>query len=101
LDNLLRELAECYAPSDSQGGFNESTILELKKAFLEAYDDDSNGKITLEELAEILPTDQNFLLLFRHKNQTVSTSEFMKVNLLKCSYIIKRRYLSFQCFRQR
>lgn len=83
MDNFLRELAECYASSDTQTGLKESVIQELKEAFLEAYDDDSNGKITLDELAEILPTDQNFLLLFRHKNQSLSSTEFMKVSRLK------------------
>lgn len=47
---------------------------------MDAYDENSDGKISVQELAEILPTDENFLLIFRKDNQVDSTN-FMKVKI--------------------
>lgn len=57
----------------------ESLFDEFKTDILEAYDEDHDGRISVHELAEILPTEENFLLLFRLDNLLESTGDFMKV----------------------
>lgn len=52
---------------------------ELKSCFLEAYDDNQDGKIDIRELAQLLPMEENFLLLFRFDNPLESSVEFMKI----------------------
>lgn len=54
-------------------------LTELKSCFLEAYDDNQDGKIDIRELAQLLPMEENFLLLFRFDNPLESSVEFMKI----------------------
>lgn len=84
-------------------------LLELRQCFMEAYDDNQDGKIDIREvilicfdiivylsavlarwlivfvpacfaqLAQLLPMEENFLLLFRFDNPLDSSVEFMKV----------------------
>lgn len=72
-------------------------LVELKACFMEAYDDNQDGKIDIREvyfcvvyfalllklyflkLAQLLPMEENFLLLFRFDNPLESSVEFMKV----------------------
>lgn len=56
-------------------------LVELKQCFMEAYDDNQDGKIDIRELAQLLPMEENFLLLFRFDNPLESSVEFMKVRL--------------------
>ncbi|CAF1220008.1 unnamed protein product [Rotaria sordida] len=80
LDDLLRELATSVNVNDAGSDLIPDSVLkELKECFLEAYDENEDGKIEIGELAEILPTDENFLLLFRKDNPLESSVEFMKV----------------------
>jgi len=46
---------------------------------MEAYDDNKDGKIDIRELAQLLPMEENFLLLFRFDNPLESSVEFMKL----------------------
>ena len=52
---------------------------ELKSSFMEVYDDNKDGKIDIREMAQLLPMEENFLLLFRFDNPLESSVEFMKV----------------------
>ncbi|XP_069676469.1 calbindin-32 isoform X1 [Periplaneta americana] len=63
---------ECHAVSDAM-------LVELKQCFMEAYDDNQDGKIDIRELAQLLPMEENFLLLFRFDNPLESSVEFMKI----------------------
>ncbi|KPJ07656.1 Calbindin-32 [Papilio machaon] len=54
-------------------------LVELKACFMEAYDDNQDGKIDIRELAQLLPMEENFLLLFRFDNPLESSVEFMKI----------------------
>ncbi|CAK1543571.1 unnamed protein product [Leptosia nina] len=58
---------------------SDSTLVELKACFMEAYDDNQDGKIDIRELAQLLPMEENFLLLFRFDNPLESSVEFMKI----------------------
>ncbi|GLH03566.1 Calbindin-32 [Gryllus bimaculatus] len=58
---------------------SDAMLQELKRCFLEAYDDNQDGKIDIRELAQLLPMEENFLLLFRFDNPLESSVEFMKI----------------------
>lgn len=78
----------------------DEMLTELKACFMEAYDDNQDGKIDIREvriliynrlilksftqhslqLAQLLPMEENFLLLFRFDNPLESSVEFMKVS---------------------
>ncbi|XP_013788379.2 calbindin-32-like isoform X1 [Limulus polyphemus] len=81
LDNFLREFVSSVNTSDiGPEMLSESMLEELKKCFMEAYDDNKDGKIEIRELAQLLPLEESFLLLFRFDNPLESSVEFMKVN---------------------
>ena len=61
---------------------------ELKSSFMEVYDDNKDGKIDIREMAQLLPMEENFLLLFRFDNPLESSVEFMKVQKSEDSSII-------------
>ena len=48
---------------------------------MEVYDDNKDGKIDIREMAQLLPMEENFLLLFRFDNPLDSSVEFMKVRI--------------------
>lgn len=58
---------------------SDSMLAELKESFMEAYDDNKDGKIEIRELAQLLPLEESFLLLFRFDNPLESSVEFMKI----------------------
>ena len=57
----------------------EEVFEDLKARFMEVYDDNKDGKIDIREMAQLLPMEENFLLLFRFDNPLDSSVEFMKV----------------------
>ena len=78
----------------------DSILHELRECFLEAYDENADGRIEIGEvrkfitnelsmktffflicfqLAEILPTEENFLLLFRKNHPLDSSVDFMRI----------------------
>jgi len=80
LDSFLREFVASVNSSDSGPEVISDTMLsELKTCFLEAYDDNKDGKIDIRELAQLLPMEENFLLLFRFDNPLESSVEFMRL----------------------
>uniref|UniRef100_A0A6M2D7X3 Putative calmodulin synganglion overexpressed n=2 Tax=Rhipicephalus microplus TaxID=6941 RepID=A0A6M2D7X3_RHIMP len=80
LDNFLREFVSSVSLSDvGPEVVSESMLEELKECFMEAYDDNKDGKIEIRELAQLLPLEESFLLLFRFDNPLESSVEFMKI----------------------
>lgn len=80
LDGFLREfVASANAHDVSPEVVSDAMLAELKQCFLEAYDDNQDGKIDIRELAQLLPMEENFLLLFRFDNPLDSSVEFMKI----------------------
>jgi len=80
LDDFLREFVTSVNASDcGPEVVSDSMLGELKQCFLEAYDDNKDGKIDIRELAQLLPMEENFLLLFRFDNPLDSSVEFMKL----------------------
>ncbi|XP_036193421.1 calbindin [Myotis myotis] len=70
LQSLVRELQQAR----KKAGLELSSEM---KAFVEQYGQKDDGKIGIVELAHVLPTEENFLLLFRCQ-QLKSCEEFMK-----------------------
>jgi Ca2+-binding EF-hand superfamily protein len=80
LDGFLREFVTSVNVSEcGPEVVSDSMLAELKQCFLEAYDDNKDGKIDIRELAQLLPMEENFLLLFRFDNPLDSSVEFMKL----------------------
>ncbi|KAM6942889.1 calretinin-like [Xenentodon cancila] len=73
LENFFRELetARRGAVVDPSHG----TFKDKMKAFMARFDKNSDGRIEMSELAQILPTEENFLLCFREF--VGSSAEFM------------------------
>uniref|UniRef100_A0A6I8P4U4 Calbindin 2 n=1 Tax=Ornithorhynchus anatinus TaxID=9258 RepID=A0A6I8P4U4_ORNAN len=74
LENFFQELerARKGAGMDSKS----VSFGEKMKEFMQKYDKNSDGKIEMAELAQILPTEENFLLCFRQ--HVGSSAEFME-----------------------
>lgn len=80
LDNFLREFVSSVNVTDvGSETVSETMMAELKESFMEAYDDNRDGKIEIRELAQLLPLEESFLLLFRFDNPLESSVEFMKI----------------------
>ncbi|XP_021358316.1 calbindin-32-like isoform X5 [Mizuhopecten yessoensis] len=80
LDSFLKELVTSINKEDlGPEVVSESALKEAKELILNAFDENRDGKIDIAELAQILPTEENFLLLFRRDHPLDSSVEFMKV----------------------
>ncbi|XP_063708585.1 calbindin-32 isoform X1 [Culicoides brevitarsis] len=80
LDGFLREFVSSANATDvDPEAVTDAMLAELKSCFMEAYDDNQDGKIDIRELAQLLPMEENFLLLFRFDNPLESSVEFMKI----------------------
>ena len=47
---------------------------------MDAYDNNHDGRIDIRELAQLLPLEESFKLLFKFENQVDSSVEFMRVS---------------------
>jgi len=80
LDGFLREFVSSVNATDcGPEVVSDAMLAELKEVFMEAYDDNQDGRIEIRELAQLLPMEENFLLLFRFDNPLDSSVEFMKI----------------------
>lgn len=46
---------------------------------MDAYDNNRDGRIDIRELAQLLPIEESFKLLFKFENQCDSSVEFMRI----------------------
>uniref|UniRef100_A0A8C9T3U1 Calbindin 2 n=1 Tax=Scleropages formosus TaxID=113540 RepID=A0A8C9T3U1_SCLFO len=80
LENFFRELE--IARRGAGVDPSNANFKEKMKEFMQKFDKNADGRIEMSELAQILPTEENFLLCFR---QFVgSSSEFMAVSKNVC-----------------
>ncbi|XP_078283026.1 secretagogin [Rhinoraja longicauda] len=55
-------------------------VQKMKERFMSAYDVTADGKLQIQELANmILPEDENFLLLFRRETPLDNSVDFMRI----------------------
>jgi len=74
---FLKEFLVNLAGMSSTDALSPAGLKELASAFLQEHDKNKDGKISIEELSSILPTDQNFLMVFRYNNPLNSSEDFM------------------------
>ncbi|KAL4234529.1 Calbindin-32 [Mactra antiquata] len=80
LDGFLKELVTSVNTMDvGPEVISDSALRDAKKLVLNAFDENNDGRIDIAELAQILPMEQNFLLLFRRDHPLDSSVEFMKI----------------------
>jgi calretinin len=80
LDGFLREFVRSVVPGDvSDEVVSEAALEDLKQEIMLAYDENGDNRIEIGELAQMLPTDENFLVLFRRDAPLESSVEFMRI----------------------
>lgn len=77
LPTFLKEYMTTIGGISNPEAFTTKGLQELAVEFLNEHDRDRDGRINMEELATLLPTDQAFLLVFREKNPFVTAQNFM------------------------
>lgn len=77
LDDFFRHMMKRLGPQEK---VTEERVQRLKQRFMSAYDVTADGKLQIQELANmILPEDENFLLIFRREAPLDNSVEFMKI----------------------
>ncbi|KAM3872713.1 secretagogin [Diretmus argenteus] len=77
LDDFFRHMMKRLGAQEKA---TEERVQKLKLRFMSAYDVTADGKLQIQELANmILPEDENFLLVFRREAPLDNSVEFMKI----------------------
>ncbi|KAJ8394631.1 hypothetical protein AAFF_G00044340 [Aldrovandia affinis] len=77
LDDFFRHMLTKLGPGDE---ITEDKVEQVKQRFMSAYDATADGRLQIQELANMmLPEDENFLLLFRRETPLDNSVEFMKI----------------------
>uniref|UniRef100_A0A667ZDG5 Secretagogin n=1 Tax=Myripristis murdjan TaxID=586833 RepID=A0A667ZDG5_9TELE len=77
LDEFFRHMMKTLGPQEKA---TEERVQRLKQRFMSAYDITADGKLQIQELANmILPEDENFLLVFRREAPLDNSVDFMKI----------------------
>uniref|UniRef100_A0A672FSU6 Secretagogin n=1 Tax=Salarias fasciatus TaxID=181472 RepID=A0A672FSU6_SALFA len=77
LDEFFRHMMKRLGPQEK---VTEERVQRLKQRFMSAYDVTADGKLQIQELANmILPEDENFLLVFRREAPLDNSVDFMKI----------------------
>ncbi|XP_009957350.1 PREDICTED: secretagogin-like, partial [Leptosomus discolor] len=77
LDDFFHHLLEKLGPENT---VTEEKVQRMKEQFMSAYDVTTDGRLKIQELANmILPDDENFLLLFRRETPLDNSVEFMRI----------------------
>ncbi|XP_068722615.1 calretinin-like isoform X2 [Montipora capricornis] len=74
LDEFLKTLGK----ESNKEELDPQEIAKMKKEILSKYDVNYDGRLDLEELTKILPTEENFLVQFQH-HVNLTSVEFFKV----------------------
>ncbi|CAH3129941.1 unnamed protein product [Porites lobata] len=93
LDPFLQELFEAR-----YHGLAHDKVREMRELILERYDKNFDGRLEINELAQILPTEENFLLQFQ-KEARITSVEFMKIwnhyDVYREGYLEKKQLRGF------
>jgi len=79
LDSFIKQLFECLKKGITGSSLRSQELAEMRDNFLKAFDDDNDNRIDIREMAQILPTDENFLVLFQLDHPVESSVDFMKI----------------------
>ncbi|NXR75224.1 SEGN protein, partial [Pycnonotus jocosus] len=78
LDDFFHHLLEKLGPEVST--VLHQLCIRMKEQFMSVYDVTTDGRLQIQELANmILPDDENFLLLFRRETPLDNSVEFMRI----------------------
>jgi len=76
LDDFFQYMMKKMGPEK----ITEDRVQRLKQRFMSAYDVTADGKLQIQELANmILPEDENFLLVFHREAPLNNSVDFMKI----------------------
>uniref|UniRef100_A0A8C6NP96 Secretagogin n=1 Tax=Nothobranchius furzeri TaxID=105023 RepID=A0A8C6NP96_NOTFU len=85
LDDFFLHMMKRLGPQEKA---TEERVQRLKQRFMSAYDVTADGKLQIQELANmILPEDENFLLVFRREAPLDNSVDFMKVRTSKQAFL--------------
>lgn len=77
LDDFFRHMMKRLGPQER---VTEEKVEKMKQRFMSAYDVTADGRLQIQELANmILPEDENFLLIFRREAPLDNSVDFMKI----------------------
>ncbi|XP_076008893.1 secretagogin [Genypterus blacodes] len=77
LDEFFRHMMKRLGSKEQA---TEEKVQKLKQRFMSAYDVTADGKLQIQELANmLLPEDENFLLVFRREAPLDNSVDFMKI----------------------
>ncbi|XP_030911506.1 secretagogin [Geospiza fortis] len=77
LDDFFHHLLEKLGPEST---ITEEEVQRMKEQFMSVYDVTTDGRLQIQELANMmLPDDENFLLLFRRETPLDNSVEFMRI----------------------
>ncbi|GCC34951.1 secretagogin [Chiloscyllium punctatum] len=77
LDDFFRHLMKKLGAEDD---LSAGKVQKIKERFMSAYDVTADGRLQIQELANmILPEDENFLLLFRRETPLDNSVDFMRI----------------------
>uniref|UniRef100_W5MRM2 Secretagogin n=1 Tax=Lepisosteus oculatus TaxID=7918 RepID=W5MRM2_LEPOC len=77
LDDFFRYMMKQLGAGNK---ITEEKVQRLKERFMSAYDATADGRLQIQELANMmLPEDENFLLLFRRETPLDNSVEFMQI----------------------
>ncbi|CAH8578280.1 unnamed protein product [Schistosoma intercalatum] len=79
LEMFMGKLVECIIPKHARNQLSEDDTRELVNELLKVIDTNNDNRIDIRELAQLLPTDEEFLILFQRENKLNSSVDFMKV----------------------
>ncbi|CAH8862041.1 unnamed protein product [Trichobilharzia szidati] len=79
LEMFMGKLVECIIPKDARNQLTEEDSRELINELLSVIDTNNDNRIDIRELAQLLPTDEEFLILFQRENKLNSSVDFMRV----------------------
>ncbi|CAH8596255.1 unnamed protein product [Schistosoma curassoni] len=78
LEMFMGKLVECIIPKHARNQLSEDDTRELVNELLKVIDTNNDNRIDIRELAQLLPTDEEFLILFQRENKLNSSVDFMK-----------------------
>ncbi|CAL8100900.1 unnamed protein product [Calicophoron daubneyi] len=80
IDRFLTEFITSVASASISDEFVlPIAVTELKTEFMDAFDENEDGRISVRELAEILPVEETFFAIFHHETPLESSAKFMQV----------------------
>lgn len=80
LNTFLREFVSSIIPGCiGPEVVSDEMLRDTKEELLGAYDDNDDQRLEIGEMAELLPLEESFLLLFRRDNPLESSVEFMRI----------------------